>query len=170
MKRLFVCPEHELDLVIERHQPTWLIRLTGPDGDGSPPTGFSGAMLHLAFNDIAEPRPGLVPPSQEHVRALLNFSDGWQEGVLVAQCWMGISRSTAAALLLALVHGKDKDPTHLAQELRRVAPSATPNALMIAHGDALLSCGGAFISAVQAIGRGADAPHGTAFEMPLGAP
>lgn len=168
MKRLIVCPEHELEDVAVRHRVEHLIQLTGPEKKANWPDVFSGRVLHLAFNDINEPRSGLVAPKREDIEALLGFAESWQQGIMVCQCWMGISRSTAAALLLALSHGSERDPTALAFRLRQAAPSATPNALMIAHGDDLLGMNGRLRKAVAEIGRGADAPHGTAFEMPLG--
>jgi len=59
------------------------------------------------------------------------------------------------------------DEEMLAQRLRTVAPSATPNPSLIAAADALLGRGGRMTRAIAAIGRGADAFEGTPFQLSL---
>ena len=55
----------------------------------------------------------------------------------------------------------------LAQTLRALSPSATPNPRLIAVADALLERNGRMIEAIQSIGRGADAFEGTPFELKI---
>ncbi|MEP0453207.1 MAG: tyrosine protein phosphatase, partial [Roseibium sp.] len=55
----------------------------------------------------------------------------------------------------------------LAQELRRRAPSATPNGRLVSMADKVLGREGRMIDAIREIGRGATAFEGTPFEMPL---
>ena len=82
-------------------------------------------------------------------------------------CWAGISRSTAAAYILAIAINPDLDKEALAQELRRRAPSATPNPLLVSMADEKLGRGGRMVAAIARIGRGADAFSGTPFILPL---
>lgn len=120
--------------------------------------------LHLAMHDIAEPRAGLVAPSQAHVASILEFADLWDRQMpLVIHCYAGISRSTAAAYIVAASLQPGRDEEELARNLRERAPSATPNPLIIAHADALLARKGRMIAAIRNIGRGADAYEGTPF-------
>ncbi|MFN3497261.1 MAG: tyrosine phosphatase family protein, partial [Pannonibacter indicus] len=124
--------------------------------------------LVLGFNDIVDPVEGLVPPGEVHVSSLLGFVQDWDKSApLVIHCWAGISRSTAGAFITACALTPDADEAELASVLRARAPSATPNARLVAIADRMLARDGRMIEAIRAIGRGADAFEGTPFEMPL---
>ena len=69
---------------------------------------------------------------------------------------MGVSRSPAAALIAALAANPELDDAELAQDLRRASPQATPNTRLIEIADVALARAGRLVSAVKAIGRGAD--------------
>ncbi|MCW2282494.1 putative protein tyrosine phosphatase [Rhodoblastus acidophilus] len=122
----------------------------------------------LAFNDVTAPGPGLVPPDEAVVGAILEFGSACapDEDVLV-HCWMGVSRSPAAAYIIACARAPGKEHA-LAQNLRSVSPIATPNRLLVSLADDLLGRGGLMVDAIDAIGRGrefeGDAP---AFVLPL---
>lgn len=133
------------------------------------PAGFDPARcMHLAMHDIAEPREGLVAPSPHHVAAILDFGRGWdRKSPLLIHCYAGISRSTAAAYAIAAALQPGRDEDDLARELRRLAPSATPNPLIVAHADALLGRDGRMSEAIRKIGRGADAFEGTPFGIEI---
>ena len=68
---------------------------------GEPALVFAPHRLHLAFNDIAEPRPPLVAPDEAAVGAVLDFAGTVASGRLVVSCELGVSRSTAIAFALA---------------------------------------------------------------------
>lgn len=87
---------------------------------------------------------------------------------LVVHCYAGISRSTAAAFALAAALQPERDEVELAWELRRLAPSATPNPLLIAHADFLLGRNGRMSRAIERIGRGAEAREGIPFRLEFG--
>lgn len=128
----------------------------------------AGRHLFLAMNDIAAPAEGLTHPSEDHLDQLIEFGHRWsRETPLAVHCWAGISRSTAAAYILALAINPELDERQLAQELRARAPSATPNALLVALADAKLGRGGRMVEAIREIGRGEDAAAGTPFVLPL---
>ncbi|MDB5521190.1 MAG: hypothetical protein JWQ82_787, partial [Tardiphaga sp.] len=55
----------------------------------------------------------------------------------------------------------------IADALRRRAPFATPNALMVAIADDVLARDGRMIAAIARIGRGAEAFAGTPYVMPV---
>ncbi|MBP0574123.1 hypothetical protein J8J27_25825, partial [Mycobacterium tuberculosis] len=79
---------------------------------------------------------------------------------MVVHCFAGISRSTAAAFIVACVLRPDLDEAELAASIRAQSPTATPNALLVRLADAHLGRNGRMIRAVDAIGRGADASEG----------
>lgn len=117
--------------------------------------------LFLGFNDIVEPMEGMTPPALEHVEALIAFAQNWDRAKpMVVHCFAGISRSTAAAYIIACTLRPDLDEAELAALIRAQSPTATPNALMIRLADAHLGRDGRMIRAIEAIGRGADAFEG----------
>ena len=138
--RIHVTPQSQLDAVIRRSRASHLVSLLTNAAGFERPTGIASEnFLLLTMNDIAEPRPGLVAPSREQVTSLIDFALGWdRRAPLVINCYAGVSRSTAAAYVAACALLPDRDEDELAKELRRLSPSATPNRLIIAHGDDLL--------------------------------
>lgn len=124
--------------------------------------------LTLGLNDIAENRPGLTAPGESHVERLIQFARTWdQRAPLVVHCWLGISRSPAAAAITALTIAPDQDDMALAERLRAASPFVTPNARLIEIGDSMLGRGGNLIRAIKAIGRGADTFEGSQFPLAI---
>lgn len=123
--------------------------------------------LHLAFHDVVEDRPDFIAPNRETVLAILDFGRHWTRDVpLLVHCWAGISRSSAAAYMLAC----DDNPgleNEIADELRRRAPFATPNRLMVALADDMLGRQGRMVDAIARIGRGVDAFEGSPYQLPV---
>ncbi|KXF78051.1 hypothetical protein ATN84_24120 [Paramesorhizobium deserti] len=125
--------------------------------------------LFLGFNDIVEEMPGMTLPAAEHVEKLIGFGNRWdRQAPLLIHCFAGISRSTAAAYIVASALDPDMDAVRLASLLRERAPSATPNIRLVTLADDLLGRGGRMVDAVSAIGRGAEAFEGVPFVLPLG--
>jgi predicted protein tyrosine phosphatase len=85
----------------------------------------------------------------------------------VVNCYAGISRSTASAYIIAAALAPSRDEAELANTLRRLSPSATPNPRLVALADRILGRDGRMISAIAAIGRGAEAFEGTPFALPI---
>ena len=166
--KLIVAPLHEAAGLVARHQPSHLISLASPGQVDAPLTKAPPHRLDLRFNDIVEPRESLTPPTEADVAALLAFAASW-DGTrpLMVHCWAGVSRSTAAAYVIACARTARGREEAWAARLRDAAPTATPNALIVAHADRLLDRDGAMIRAVEAIGRGAETDWGAPFELDL---
>ncbi|KQV63909.1 tyrosine phosphatase family protein [Rhizobium sp. Root1220] len=128
--------------------------------------------LLLNMNDIVFKGTGnLVAPDDNHVRQIIDFARAWdQSAPLLIHCWMGVSRSPAAAMIAALSLFPDQDDTALARRLRAVSPFATPNARLVQIGDDVLGRKGRLIDAVGEIGRGADADGNAPFVLRLTEP
>ncbi|WP_158916135.1 tyrosine phosphatase family protein [Caulobacter sp. S45] len=161
---LIVCPLDAVADQIVRHSPARLISLLSPTGV-EPPV-WSGPHLSLRFHDIAEPREGFTPPDAEMVDRLLAFGAAWTEPApLLVHCWLGISRSTAAAYILACALDPSRSELEVAQVLRGAAPQATPNPLLVRLADARLGREGRMNAAITEIGRGCDADQGAPFML-----
>jgi predicted protein tyrosine phosphatase len=120
--------------------------------------------LKLHFHDVIEPVPGWVAPERWDVELLLAFGrdlarfgheGGGEPTHLLVHCHAGVSRSTAAAILILA----ERDPACSAREVVgrvvRLRPRAWPNLRMIEFGDALLGRDGEIVAAVRALYRSA---------------
>jgi len=170
MSYLVVCPLTEIETVAKQHQPQHMISLVEPSTCvPRPPTIPQDRHLFLGMNDIAVSQTGLTVPEEKHVKALLSFAQDWYQTAekhpLLIHCWMGISRSTAAAFIIACACAPYRLEQEIAAELRFAAPFATPNARLIAIGDALLARQGRMVEAIRQIGRGAFAATGYPFTL-----
>ncbi len=169
--KIIVAPKSRLEAAIDATGATHLIALVSPSTEFERPQETEpDACLHLSFNDIAEKREGLVAPTREHMRQILNFAASVPASqTLVVHCYAGVSRSTASAYAIACARRPDLAESALAARLRTLSPSATPNPLLVAHADALLGREGRMVSAIHAIGRGADCFEGEVFTLDLAA-
>jgi predicted protein tyrosine phosphatase len=122
--------------------------------------------LHLTLHDLAAEQDGMTPPGRLHVESLLEFARSWDRSdPLVIHCYAGISRSTAAAYIVAAALNPQREEAELASALRALSPSATPNSRLIEIADEILGRAGRMTAAIKAIGRGADAFEGTPFVL-----
>jgi predicted protein tyrosine phosphatase len=108
----------------------------------------------LRFHDAIEPGPGIVMPNSEHVEAILAFGEAIARDTpaervhLLVHCHMGVSRSTAATLMLqAHLHPLENEGA-LLERLREIRPQAWPNSRMIELADALLDRKGRLMRAL----------------------
>ena len=169
MTSIVVCPLSKLETTLESSGALHLISLLSGETEFERP-GKIAAKNHLTlrFNDISVAQDGLVSPDESHIFELLHFARGWNRTTpLLVHCWAGISRSPAAAAIIALALEPCRNEHELAGTLRNLAPSATPNRRMIELGDALLERQGKFSAAIKTIGRGADAFEGAPFQLQL---
>jgi predicted protein tyrosine phosphatase len=166
---IHVTPLSRLAETLERTRARHVVSLLSVGTVFERPAHLSpGDCLHLAMHDIVEEREGFVAPAPEHVEALLDFARRWDRATpLVIHCYAGISRSTAAAYVIAAALEPARDADDLAAELRRLSPSATPNLRIVSLADAILGRGGSLTRAIHAIGRGAEASEGVPFELRL---
>ncbi|MDN2565864.1 protein tyrosine phosphatase [Aquibium sp. A9E412] len=164
---IHVCPLSRLDETVRRSGAGHLISLTTAGMAVPRPEVIAPAdHLALTMHDIAEARDGMTAPAQAHVDRLLGFARGWdRRRPVVVHCYAGISRSPAAAYILAAALAPQCCERDLAETLRRLAPSATPNARLVALADERLGRGGRMMAAIAAIGRGCDAYEGTPFRL-----
>jgi len=143
--------------------PSHVLGLASPDAD-TPAYPPGPHRLILRFNDINAPRDKLTHVTLSEIEAIIAFSNGC-DGPLLIHCWAGISRSPAAAFIIACHRSPPGRERCIAQQLRRASPQATPNPLMIAIADQALGRDGRMIEAIIEIGRGAEAPCGEIFTL-----
>jgi predicted protein tyrosine phosphatase len=90
-------------------------------------TEYAGRHLRLAFHDVNVPAPDEIGPSAEHIRSLLGFVEPWDSAKpMLIHCRTGISRSTAAAYVVACAANPESDEYAIAVTMRHIAPLARP--------------------------------------------
>jgi predicted protein tyrosine phosphatase len=167
---LYVCPLSRLEETVARADAERVVSLLA-DGTAltRPATIRPEHHLVLSMHDIVDVLPDMMPPGLVHVERLIGFARAWsRERATVVHCYAGISRSTAAAYIIASALMPDRDEAELARALRLASPSATPNQRLVALADDLLGRQGRMVAAIAAIGRGEEAFEGVPFVLPLG--
>jgi predicted protein tyrosine phosphatase len=108
-------------------------------------SALSAELLTLRFDDVIAPGGGYRPPASEDIERLLAFDrDHHPNDALVIHCTAGISRSTAAFVILA-AQRRPGDEAAAFTELRAIRPRAWPNSLMITLADDLLDSRGRLV-------------------------
>jgi predicted protein tyrosine phosphatase len=166
---IIVCPLSRLSETVERSGARHVVTLISQMTLVTRPAPIEVANhLFIGINDICEPAEGLVCPAAGHVSELLSFVERWdRRAPMIVHCYAGISRSTAAAFSALCALRPDIDEAVIAGRLRSRSAQATPNALIVSLADEILGRDGRMIRAVEAIGRGAEAPEGTIFSLRL---
>jgi len=163
--RLLVGPISAVQRLLNAQRVDHVLTLVSP-GAEAPPVAAPRTLLR--FNDIVEARAGLVAPSPELIATILALPGRLaRDATLLIHCHAGVSRSTAAAYILACAARPAGEEPALAAHLRAACPEATPNALMVALADEGLARGGAMARAIAGIGRGAEAFEGTVIDWRL---
>jgi predicted protein tyrosine phosphatase len=86
---------------------------------------------------------------------------------LVIHCHAGVSRSTAAAFIIACALAPSRRESEIADAIRQASHTATPNRRMVAIADAILKRNGRMSAAIERIGRGSDCYEGVPFVLEL---
>jgi predicted protein tyrosine phosphatase len=169
MPRLLVIPLSALDESIAAHRPSHLVSLLSPQHMIATPEGFPAARhLKLGVNDVADPAAGEHPPGRDHIEALLAFSRAWNgRAPLMIHCWAGISRSMASAFTVLCDRLGPGREIEIARAMRRRAPHAAPNILLVGHADAALGREGRMIAALNTMGPARMVEEGVLTDLPL---
>jgi predicted protein tyrosine phosphatase len=153
LSALTVCGLDELD----RHTARGVTHvLSILDPEWPEPGAFQDFDPHfrvtLRFHDAIEPDPGVVLPRKPDVDAILAFGrDAGDVRHLLIHCHAGLSRSTAAMLMiLAQAHPHETEDA-VVRRLLQIRPQAWPNSRMIGFADERLGRGGRLSAAIARI-------------------
>ena len=163
--KLIVCALADLQRVYDVRRPAGVISLLSPH-QVTPDLSDDPPRLVHRFNDIAEPMEGMIAPTPDMVADLLTFAGAFpDQATLLLHCWMGVSRSPAAAFILACAFSEEGREARIAAALRQASPSATPSPFLVRLADEQLGRNGRMEAAIHAIGRGREASSGDPFEL-----
>lgn len=149
---IYVCSLEAMPGIVARHAPSHLVSLLAPENMVETPSGVRpDNHLKLGLHDITEPFLDYTAPAAGHIESLLSFGAAWDRAApLVVHCHAGVSRSTAAALILLCQRNAGREQ-EAALELRERAPHAMPNRRMIALADRAMALEGRLVAAVAAL-------------------
>ena len=109
--------------------------------------------LKLRFHDVIEAHPGWIAPERWDVELLLAFgrdlTASWNTHLLI-HCHAGVSRSTAAAVLVMAQTCPDRPADEALRQVARLRPRAWPNLRIIEFGDEILGRRGEIVEAARA--------------------
>ncbi len=152
--------------ILQREAIDHMITLLSPSRPLPPLSTKLHDHLVLRFDDVTGPMLDFVPAKSDMIEQLFDFADTYADRTILIHCYAGISRSTAAAYILAARQAPAGAEHQVAQALRAASPSASPNPLMVRIADAALGRAGKMSEAIAAIGRGLDAFEGKPFRFP----
>src|SRR3954465_3874837 len=142
--------------------------LKDTDRVARPKTIMEANHLVLGMDDICVAMDGYVIPCDDHVPRLIEFVRGWDRTKpMVVHCYAGISRSTAGAYVTACALNPSRNELMIAQELRRLSVTASPNPPIVAIADRMLGRSGRMVAAIETIGRGMTAYEANPFRLDL---
>lgn len=152
---LTVCGIEELDAHCSTNA-SHVLSILDPDRAVPEAFGTYGehAKLELRFHDIIAPSAGEIAPTPEHVEALLAFGRGLQAehgAHLLVHCHAGISRSTAAMVLILAQAMPDQPAEAILGLVHSIREKAWPNIRVIEIGDAMLGRQGTLVAATHAL-------------------
>ncbi len=166
MSVIIVSPLSRIAEMAVRHRCREMVSLLSKEQTFHRPAVIDASRhLLLGMNDINfAGNAALVAPGEDHVQEIIGFARQWDRSApLLVHCWMGVSRSPAAAAIAALAVEPDQDDMALALRLRAASAYVTPNSRLIEIGDSMLARNGRLVAAIKAIGRGADADGNAPF-------
>jgi predicted protein tyrosine phosphatase len=138
---ILVCPLSKVGSVIAARAPERIVSLLDPDSP-SPYVGveYANRHLRLSFHDVEIATWDEDIPTPQDIGELLAFVEAWaRTAPLLIHCRAGVGRSTAAAFVTACALNPQADEKLIALALRRVAPFARPNEMLVRRADAALA-------------------------------
>jgi predicted protein tyrosine phosphatase len=168
---ILVCPLSKVPLVVAARRPGRVVSILDP-GFSFPELGpgYSSTHLRLRFHDIHVATENQVMPSADQVSELLRFLGEWDGArCLLVHCRAGIGRSTATAFIAACLHNPSVDEREIAVRLRRVAPLARPNQVLVGLADRAMGRCDRMSRAIEDTGHSLPAievNEGLPFEIP----
>lgn len=150
---LWICRACDLHSLATELRPHHILSIAEPGYRNPTPVGIdSDRHHHLNFDDIVEAMPGYLPPSEQHVARIIDLAAKLTEtDRILVHCQAGISRSSAAALIILAIRNPGQEPD-LARRLRDEGPWFAPNRLMVEIADRLIGRGPVLGAALASMG------------------
>ena len=149
-----------------KYRPRYVVSILGDDEGPTPCFDDLPADHHIELRgDCSNTDNGSA-----RCRRLIALAESWDRSApILIHCQQGVARSMAAAYILLCVVEKDRCEKEIARRLRRAAPHADPNLLLISQADALLDRHDRMVEAILEIEPCAGAVCNDIVTLPLAA-
>ncbi len=150
-----ICSYHHLANFLDRHEVHHVVSImSDAEWKRFPAPSFGNRkVLRLRFEDVDYARDRLVTASRDHIAALIDFGRAWNgAGTLLCHCRAGVSRSSAAALIVAAV----VRPSSWMAVATRVAQARAyykPNSRMLSYADDIIGLSPGLADLVRSLPR-----------------
>jgi predicted protein tyrosine phosphatase len=143
----------KLDMALTQFKAQHVISINDP-GSNPPalPSIKQKNRINLQFHDVIENTQSVTPVSAAQIEEIVSFGKTVIDGgsPVLIHCTAGVSRSTAAGLVLAASF-EVMEIAVIVKLLREKAPYSQPNSLIVQLGDNYLELDGQLVSAVGSL-------------------
>lgn len=132
---IIVSSYDKAEAAYKQFRPAYVVSILGPD-DG-PARSFDG----LPQERLVELRSNCSDAKENGpcCQVLIDLAAKWDRSApILIHCHQGVARSMAAAYILLCAAQSERCENEIAAELRKAAPHADPNILLISEADAML--------------------------------
>ena len=138
-KKIIICGLADIQECVDKFSPDKMLTIINKNFEPETPSGMDkNRHLKMLIDDISEPREGFILPEKHHTQELLDFTDDWDKTKpILVHCHMGISRSTATSLGIAAKYSPENIEL-IIENLKEIAPHASPNKIMMRYYDEIL--------------------------------
>jgi len=153
MFTVFVESKNRAVSLVKRRNATHWISLLDPGDRQFVPSDSRFDLvnrLFMNFEDVNRDTDSGAP-TRDHVQRILDFTKNVNDGVIVVNCFAGVSRSTAAAFAILFQHHRCIETS--VEMLLDVRPQACPNPLISKFADDILGCNGRLFEAAETIAK-----------------
>lgn len=149
-KTIIICGLADIQHCVDKYNPDKMLTIINQNFSPDTPSGMDeNRHLKMLIDDISEPREGFILPQKHHAQALLDFTNDWDTSKpLLVHCHMGISRSTSTSLGVAAKFDPDNIEL-IIENLKEIAPHASPNKIMTKYYDEILGLNNRLFSSLS---------------------
>ncbi len=135
MSEIIVSSYDKADAAFEKYRPGHVVSILGQDeGPVRPFDGLPAENIIKISGDCSR-----TDENPACCQKLIDLGRNWdRKAPILIHCHQGVARSMAAAYILLCAAQEGKCETEIAGDLRKAAPHADPNILLISQADALM--------------------------------
>ncbi len=164
MSKIIVSSYDKAEAAFKQYRPGYVVSILGKDE--GPSRSFDG----LSTEHFIEVRGDCSSTDEnaERCQVLIELAQNWdRKAPILIHCHQGVARSMAAAYILMCAAQEGRCEKQIAAELRKAAPHADPNILLISGADEILGREDRMVEAILDLSPCAGADCGGVVILPV---